>query len=157
MQVDLLVRDLISGAPIQAQLNLFESGKISMSETTPTSQDNPYQAPSTQEKVTPQANVVEAFGAHKSAYAIARLGLQLKYYGMIALLVGLIITMAATYTYAFMYPFAQPIMWFYFTVVGLGILVALILFIGMCMCIGCLLYTSPSPRDATLSRMPSSA
>ena len=24
-------------------------------------------------------------------------------------------------------------------------------------CIGCLLYTSPSPRDATLSRMPSSA
>ena len=25
------------------------------------------------------------------------------------------------------------------------------------MCIDCLLYTSPSPRDATLSRMPSSA
>ena len=25
------------------------------------------------------------------------------------------------------------------------------------LCIGCLLYTSPSPRDATLSRMPSSA
>ena len=25
------------------------------------------------------------------------------------------------------------------------------------MCIACLLYTSPSPRDATLSRMPSSA
>ena len=25
------------------------------------------------------------------------------------------------------------------------------------MCVGCLLYTSPSPRDATLSRMPSSA
>ena len=24
-------------------------------------------------------------------------------------------------------------------------------------CIGCLFYTSPSPRDATLSRMPSSA
>ena len=24
-------------------------------------------------------------------------------------------------------------------------------------CVGCLLYTSPSPRDATLSRMPSSA
>ena len=24
-------------------------------------------------------------------------------------------------------------------------------------CLGCLLYTSPSPRDATLSRMPSSA
>ena len=24
-------------------------------------------------------------------------------------------------------------------------------------CMGCLLYTSPSPRDATLSRMPSSA
>ena len=28
----------------------------------------------------------------------------------------------------------------------------------MCVCVwGCLLYTSPSPRDATLSRMPSSA
>ena len=29
--------------------------------------------------------------------------------------------------------------------------------IGRGECVGCLLYTSPSPRDATLSRMPSSA
>ena len=28
---------------------------------------------------------------------------------------------------------------------------------GVCVCVCCLLYTSPSPRDATLSRMPSSA
>ena len=28
---------------------------------------------------------------------------------------------------------------------------------GLCLLTGCLLYTSPSPRDATLSRMPSSA
>ena len=28
---------------------------------------------------------------------------------------------------------------------------------GLCVCVCCLLYTSPSPRDATLSRMPSSA
>ena len=28
---------------------------------------------------------------------------------------------------------------------------------GSIVAIGCLLYTSPSPRDATLSRMPSSA
>ena len=28
---------------------------------------------------------------------------------------------------------------------------------GGAMAMGCLLYTSPSPRDATLSRMPSSA
>ena len=28
---------------------------------------------------------------------------------------------------------------------------------GRVLCVGCLLYTSPSPRDATLSRMPSSA
>ena len=28
---------------------------------------------------------------------------------------------------------------------------------GSMLCNGCLLYTSPSPRDATLSRMPSSA
>ena len=28
---------------------------------------------------------------------------------------------------------------------------------GLALCCGCLLYTSPSPRDATLSRMPSSA
>ena len=28
---------------------------------------------------------------------------------------------------------------------------------GIADCIACLLYTSPSPRDATLSRMPSSA
>ena len=27
----------------------------------------------------------------------------------------------------------------------------------VCDCVHCLLYTSPSPRDATLSRMPSSA
>ena len=27
----------------------------------------------------------------------------------------------------------------------------------VCVCVCCLLYTSPSPRDATLSRMPSSA
>ena len=39
------------------------------------------------------------------------------------------------------------------------ILLLLIWFIEMCMklYIACLLYTSPSPRDATLSRMPSSA
>ena len=30
-------------------------------------------------------------------------------------------------------------------------------FTGVRMCIGCLLYTSPSPRDGLLSRMPSSA
>ena len=30
-------------------------------------------------------------------------------------------------------------------------------FVFIAMSIGCLLYTSPSPRDATLSRMPSSA
>ena len=30
-------------------------------------------------------------------------------------------------------------------------------YFGMGSCDGCLLYTSPSPRDATLSRMPSSA
>ena len=29
--------------------------------------------------------------------------------------------------------------------------------IKVCTCVRCLLYTSPSPRDATLSRMPSSA
>ena len=29
--------------------------------------------------------------------------------------------------------------------------------VTMVMCVACLLYTSPSPRDATLSRMPSSA
>ena len=29
--------------------------------------------------------------------------------------------------------------------------------VGWNLCIGCLLYTSPRPRDATLSRMPSSA
>ena len=28
---------------------------------------------------------------------------------------------------------------------------------SVCWCVACLLYTSPSPRDATLSRMPSSA
>ena len=28
---------------------------------------------------------------------------------------------------------------------------------GVTLCVCCLLYTSPSPRDATLSRMPSSA
>ena len=31
------------------------------------------------------------------------------------------------------------------------------LVIGSALCKGCLLYTSPSPRDATLSRIPSSA
>ena len=30
-------------------------------------------------------------------------------------------------------------------------------FVAIGLCSGCLLYTSPSPRDATLSRMPSSA
>ena len=29
--------------------------------------------------------------------------------------------------------------------------------VNVCVCVCCLLYTSPSPRDATLSRMPSSA
>ena len=29
--------------------------------------------------------------------------------------------------------------------------------VSVCVCVHCLLYTSPSPRDATLSRMPSSA
>ena len=29
--------------------------------------------------------------------------------------------------------------------------------VRVCVCVCCLLYTSPSPRDATLSRMPSSA
>ena len=32
-----------------------------------------------------------------------------------------------------------------------------IVMVEMCMYMSCLLYTSPSPRDATLSRMPSSA
>ena len=35
------------------------------------------------------------------------------------------------------------------------IVVALVLIIGIYLC--CLLYTSPSPRDGLLSRMPSSA
>ena len=37
------------------------------------------------------------------------------------------------------------------------VLFALVLALGMLVDNGCLLYTSPSPRDATLSRMPSSA
>ena len=37
------------------------------------------------------------------------------------------------------------------------LLVAVPLLILLCMLYSCLLYTSPSPRDATLSRMPSSA
>ena len=32
-----------------------------------------------------------------------------------------------------------------------------VLCVCVCVCVCCLLYTSPSPRDATLSRMPSSA
>ena len=32
-----------------------------------------------------------------------------------------------------------------------------IILVGVELVTGCLLYTSPSPRDATLSRMPSSA
>ena len=33
----------------------------------------------------------------------------------------------------------------------------IVILLTLCWFIGCLLYTSPSPRDATLSRMPSSA
>ena len=33
----------------------------------------------------------------------------------------------------------------------------LILMVCVCVCVCCLLYTSPSPRDISLSRMPSSA
>ena len=39
----------------------------------------------------------------------------------------------------------------------LGFVIGLVLRRGLDLCTDCLLYTSPSPRDATLSRMPSSA
>ena len=40
---------------------------------------------------------------------------------------------------------------------GLFIALCILIFAGALQIWGCLLYTSPSPRDATLSRMPSSA
>ena len=39
--------------------------------------------------------------------------------------------------------------------VGVHVLISVC--VCVCVCVCCLLYTSPSPRDATLSRMPSSA
>ena len=50
-----------------------------------------------------------------------------------------------------------PALYYAFTVLDFDIVTRMHLSVGTSLAIICLLYTSPSPRDATLSRMPSSA
>ena len=46
---------------------------------------------------------------------------------------------------------------YHFLIIILAIIDLVVILCGSILSIPCLLYTSPSPRDATLSRMPSSA